>query len=706
MQLGRLTLNRFCQHESLLVDFPVGITGIVGANGSGKSTIARALQFALLGESGNPGKKEDDLNWSAEKTGGTGTVELTFTKDGTEGKIARSIQAARASLKFGDINERSVSGTNRELMKLINRSKQIVENIVFVMQGQIESILFSRPSDRKKDMHALFGIDRTEPIRVMLRDEIGSLNLSPLDDRIAQLKSRIETEIDPLLRSTADDRTKLNGEIAGLDEASMKTVVSTYEAAANMQAHVAGMEAELHRLQSQPPPQVDSLKAELEALRAEIDSHIAPIDSAKQKLATLNSEQQVRKTRDALVAELVNLQRLMAQPAPTPPNFGSELVEQGEQQIVEARAEIAPKQSFVRAFDGKGDTICPTCQQPVKDAGALAQQMKVEIAEREQIVASVAATVKAARAALTAFESEKYKYETSVAQATQRAATVEATLKDMPEVRACDEQMIATMRGAIDQFNQQTVKLTQMERTYNETAQQKTAIDAQIGSLASSIEKARQQLSSNVTDVDYRAAKTSLDFLIATRVKLAELEGRFKQLQDQRASSIKELQGLEEQATQIAGLKKYQSLCERARTVLHYDNLPRLAMQKYLGLLNAKLNQFLSVFNVPFTCTIKNDLSIMCNMPDVGEKDANRLSGGQKVMLGIAFRVAVYNMFASDLGFMVLDEPTNMLDQDRITCVVEMLETVGAYARNSRMQLVVITHEQELARAFDGTIML
>jgi poly(A) polymerase len=59
---------------------------------------------------------------------------------------------------------------------------------------------------------------------------------------------------------------------------------------------------------------------------------------------------------------------------------------------------------------------------------------------------------------------------------------------------------------------------------------------------------------------------------------------------------LKELQSLEEQAKQMEGLKKYQTLCERARTVLHYDNLPRLAMQRYLGVLNTKMNEFLKLF--------------------------------------------------------------------------------------------------------------
>jgi exonuclease SbcC len=706
MRLAHLTLTEFCQHHSLLVDFPIGITGIVGANGSGKSTVVRALQFALLGESGNVGTKADDLNWQAAADGGTGAVELEFKSDGTDGKLKRAIQVARASLKCGDVSVRSVSSVNAEIMKMLSVSKNTVEDIVFMMQGAIEKILFDRPADRKKNIHALFGIDKTEPIRTLLRDEIGSLNLSPIDDRVLTLKQRIETEVDPQLRTVSEERTKLSGEIEGWDADQLQSIVSSFEAASQLNEHIAKMETELHRLQSQPPIDVDALQAQLMAKKQVVDSSTATVEEMKRKLAAMESQQQVGRTRDALLAELVTLKQTLAQPIPAAPDFGPELVKQLEGEIIEARAEIAPKKAFVAAFDGQADAVCPTCQQLVANAGTLAEQMKAEVAEREQTIQSVHATMEQARETLVKHYGDKQRYQSAVEQATDRTGVVEKTLASMPIVATFDEQTAATMQEAVNTFSTQVAELTQLEQTYNDAAQRKTGHDAQVSSLATSIQQARQQLIQQTQPEQYQQAKTSLDFLTATRMKLAELEGSFKQLQEQRASSLKELQSLEEQAKQMEGLKTYQALCERTRTVLHYDNLPRLAMQRYLGVLNDKLNQFLSIFNVPFTCTLKNDLSVVCNIPDVGEKPADRLSGGQKVMLGIAFRIAVYSMFASDLGFMVLDEPTTMLDDDRVACVADMLETVGQYARNAQMQLIVITHEQELARTFDHVVEL
>ena len=131
-----------------------------------------------------------------------------------------------------------------------------------------------------------------------------------------------------------------------------------------------------------------------------------------------------------------------------------------------------------------------------------------------------------------------------------------------------------------------------------------------------------------------------------------------------------------------------------------------IVTRAYLASLNAKLNEYLITFNVPFTCTIKDDLSVMCNMKDGGERTSKRLSGGQKAVLSICFRFAIYSLFAANFGFMVLDEPTAYLDGDRVTAVAQLLMQIRQYAKNTGMQLIVVTHEKDLIPAFDMTISL
>jgi DNA repair exonuclease SbcCD ATPase subunit len=73
-------------------------------------------------------------------------------------------------------------------------------------------------------------------------------------------------------------------------------------------------------------------------------------------------------------------------------------------------------------------------------------------------------------------------------------------------------------------------------------------------------------------------------------------------------------------------------------------------------------------------------------------------------MLGIAFRFAIYNMFAAKLGFVILDEPTTHLDNDNVDIIADMLRAVRGHALSSGLQVIVPTHERALWSAFDHAV--
>ena len=216
----------------------------------------------------------------------------------------------------------------------------------------------------------------------------------------------------------------------------------------------------------------------------------------------------------------------------------------------------------------------------------------------------------------------------------------------------------------------------------------------------------QQQLQDRPGVVQYNAAKQELELVSRAETELANVEGQLLQLQRRRASMLEELERLKERAGKLEAVKQYKTLCERARTLFHRDHLPQMVTRAFLTGLNAKIDEYLKLFGASFSCDIKDDLSVVCRFPGTGEQSAERLSGGQRVVLGIAFRFAIYSLFAKDLGFMVLDEPTAFLDDDRIQSVVEVMQSVRRYAHQTGMQLVVITHEPELATAFDHVIHL
>ncbi len=47
MRINSIRLQNFRQHADTTIDLETGLTGIVGANGTGKSTILEAIAWAL-----------------------------------------------------------------------------------------------------------------------------------------------------------------------------------------------------------------------------------------------------------------------------------------------------------------------------------------------------------------------------------------------------------------------------------------------------------------------------------------------------------------------------------------------------------------------------------------------------------------------------------------------------------------------------------
>ena len=84
--------------------------------------------------------------------------------------------------------------------------------------------------------------------------------------------------------------------------------------------------------------------------------------------------------------------------------------------------------------------------------------------------------------------------------------------------------------------------------------------------------------------------------------------------------------------------------------------------------------------------------------------EATMLSGGQKIALAVAFRFAIYSMFANKLGLLSLDEPTAYLDDETIGRFADVLAKIRQLAANMGLQVIVSTHEAAIAPAFDQTI--
>src|SRR5690606_3364754 len=116
--------------------------------------------------------------------------------------------------------------------------------------------------------------------------------------------------------------------------------------------------------------------------------------------------------------------------------------------------------------------------------------------------------------------------------------------------------------------------------------------------------------------------------------------------------------------------------------------------------------KYLEMFNSPFQIKADNNLSIFVKKKNTKWFKALRLSGGEKVVLALAIRLAISSLFARELGILVLDEPTAGMDTDNVDYLCDVLSSLGAVLRKEDEQVIMVTHDMRLERAFDDVITL
>jgi exonuclease SbcC len=144
----------------------------------------------------------------------------------------------------------------------------------------------------------------------------------------------------------------------------------------------------------------------------------------------------------------------------------------------------------------------------------------------------------------------------------------------------------------------------------------------------------------------------------------------------------------------------------KVRDLFHHSNLPRFVAHQNLNRLQAAINRFLEMFQTDFRVRADEGLSFIAEFLDHRRQAAERLSGGQKVILALAFRLAVNVMFAENIGLLALDEPTAFVDEHHIRGFEPVLQQLRAFSTSRGLQCVMITHERGLAPLFDAVISL
>lgn len=205
MNIKQLKLFNFWSHKDTTINFDKNFYMILGkiinsekSNGSGKSTIARGIAYALYGDASDEIKNDDAIYNDAKKMG----VMLTFELNNIDYIIKRKVTRGSSPsihIKVGDGEEikYGVKAGQEMINAILGADFSIYKNTSYFKQGDINSFSTLTPKEAKEVVIKILQLDIYNNYEKVAKDKH-----KELDAEVLKLKENI-TELD----------TQLNNEI-------------------------------------------------------------------------------------------------------------------------------------------------------------------------------------------------------------------------------------------------------------------------------------------------------------------------------------------------------------------------------------------------------------------------------------------------------------------------------------------------------------
>jgi len=326
MILRRLFLTNFRQYEKLDITFRDGITGIVGQNGSGKTTILEAVLWCLFGNRAARTSKEGIRRQSTSPADPC-RVELSFEIRETEYLLKRSLtgKSNRSEARLtrqGSLDAVSTREVDDYVVKLIGLDLKAFLSSFFARQKELNALTDARPADRKDHLAKMLGVGRLDDAIQLLKEDIKSVRqgigiLSGLQVDPAVITDELsakQLEIEGLEKSKADKNenlTRVEAEIQkknkDLEDIRAKELENNKleKQASAGAAQQKAKTGEIDRLTAELA-ELDQLKGRLEILRGRVGG----IDELREKVTELQKAENLSREKSRLEIELKRLSDL------------------------------------------------------------------------------------------------------------------------------------------------------------------------------------------------------------------------------------------------------------------------------------------------------------------------------------------------------------------------------------------------------------
>ena len=208
MILKSLKLKNFRKFQESYIEFPDGVTGVVGLNGAGKSTIFEALAWTLYG-SVAARTSADQIKREGADHSDPCRIELEFIFGDDKYRVVREMTGknltASASVTVnGTLAANGAEVVSKFIQKKLGMDFKSFYTSIFAKQKELNALSTMNPSERRPLILRMLGINALDEIIAEIRsdakskkDLIEKLELDLVDEtgknRILKFEEEIKT---------------------------------------------------------------------------------------------------------------------------------------------------------------------------------------------------------------------------------------------------------------------------------------------------------------------------------------------------------------------------------------------------------------------------------------------------------------------------------------------------------------------------------
>jgi len=665
-----IELVDFLSHSDTKLEFDDSATVFVGKNGAGKSSIIDAITFALFGEHTRKNNKS-----LIRRGANQGFAKIEFSANGKNYQALRKIDSkgvltAQFSENVDGKLKTIAEGERKQFDESMTEQIEKTFGIDFeklkiasiVQQGELSSIIKAKPKEFKELLNAIIGIDRLDialtsmrtvqrEFRNHVQEKLGydDTQIIHIENKITECKKESENA-KPRLEKLALEKKKNEELISKLEKQTQSD---------------ASKELQLKELNSRKSELITYARDVIKSIQREVSEKEQTVNECKPCFAASKNRKEIELTIDKIQKELVSVE--------------SDLDDLEKKQVrLEEHEELAEK---LKLKNGK----CPVCDSTVDHLNPLFQKKHIanEIEDIEKKVEEL--------------EDKRNELEDKIGnlsddlEESKKAETILKTHKIKNELQL--EEIAAEIKIKTKQIQKipLTVNSGQLVDAATLDFHTKTLYD-NILSLEKSTKGFNQEefLKNKELLIDYRSKLSKID------QEYGEIFGNIKKIDNE----MKKLSVVLEEVKQVQGYVG--ELEEIQNNVYNRDGPVGKSLRSWsLEVISQKSSDYLEKLNTKIQrislSEKTRDVNITCYSRNT-TLELESLSGGEQVSIALALRLGMAHLLgASNLNFMILDEPTTHLDSERRKSLVNVLsQLTNIKENNSSMQFIIITHDAEI----------